>query len=115
MPKKLKTDQAFEISEKAREFVSRLDHYSVRDKTKQELYFWMLANANVRAKNIRKNKKWSEEKIMKRTKARYYTRLIWRKASMIVPKPFGGAFMNTGQMLEAFADDVQKKLNEGVL
>ena len=78
-------------------------------------YYWMLANARVRSRMERKGKKWSERKILRKTRARYYTRKIWMIGKAFAPRPLGGTLVTAGEYIEHGADRIAELLRQGKL
>ncbi len=78
-------------------------------------YYWMLANARVRARAKRKGKNWSEARILRKTRIRYGMRRTWQVVKLIAPKPLGGALVSIGEQIERGADSIADALRSGKL
>ena len=80
---------------------------------KQFALNWTVAEANVRIKNERKQKGWSEKRIQRKARARFVFRTGWDVLSGVMPQVFDGALVEFGDYLEGMSDDIIEKLNEG--
>ena len=76
---------------------------------------WMEINARVRARKVRKNKKWPESRILKKTRRRFAARKVLQVAKKIPFRPFGGVGMGAIEAIEAMADSIADRLRNDEL
>lgn len=70
---------------------------------------WCEAEIRARIKGVENG--WPEAKIQRRANLRYYARLAWRIGQKVPLRPFGGAGIAAGNLIEKTIRDLRFDLN----